>query len=126
MLCSAGQDRQVHATDLVTGHGRPRLAGAHQLGAQALGWKVLSGRENEIVIGTGENAPVRTVRPAPAAQELQVHIGQRHPGPGHQRTGTITRTDLARIPSMHCRLPTSQTARSVKDDRNEKEDLPYR
>src|SRR5689334_5622843 len=23
---------------------------------------------------------------------------------------------------MHCRLPTSQTARSVKDDRNEKED----
>ena len=39
------------------------VADAHDLPAparfwtQALGWKVLSGRENEIVIGTDENAP---------------------------------------------------------------------
>jgi catechol 2,3-dioxygenase-like lactoylglutathione lyase family enzyme len=39
------------------------VAGAHDLPGlarfwtQALGWKVLSGRENEIVIGTDENAP---------------------------------------------------------------------
>ena len=39
------------------------VAGAHDLPGlarfwtQALGWKVLSERENEIVIGTGENAP---------------------------------------------------------------------
>ncbi len=40
------------------------VADAHDLPAlarfrtQALGWTVLSGRENEIVIGTDENAPV--------------------------------------------------------------------
>ena len=55
------------------------------------------------------------------AQELQIHIGQRHPDPGDQRPGTV-RTNQAPIASMHCRLPTSQTARSVKDGSNEKED----
>jgi hypothetical protein len=62
------------------------------------------------------------VRPAPATQELQVRIGQRHPDPGDQRPGAVTRTDRIRIPSMHCRLPTSQTTKPVKDGRNEKED----
>ena len=33
----------------------PALA---RLWTQALGWKILSERPNEIVIGTGENAPV--------------------------------------------------------------------
>jgi predicted enzyme related to lactoylglutathione lyase len=36
-------------------HDLPRLA---QFWTQALGWKVLSEREHEIVIGTDENAPV--------------------------------------------------------------------
>ena len=36
-------------------HDLPRLA---QFWTQALGWKVLSERENEIVIGTDENAPL--------------------------------------------------------------------
>jgi len=36
-------------------HDLPRLA---QFWTQALGWKVLSEREGEIVIGTDENAPV--------------------------------------------------------------------
>ena len=49
------------------------------------------------------------VRPAPPAQELQIHIGQRHPNPGNQATATVTRTDRAQIPSMHSRLPSSQT-----------------
>jgi hypothetical protein len=46
---------------------------------------------------------------------------RRHPGPGHQHPGPM-RTDQARILTMHCRFPTSQMTRSVKDDRNEKED----
>ena len=33
------------------------LPGLARFWTQALGWKVLSGRENEIVIMTGENAP---------------------------------------------------------------------
>ena len=33
------------------------LTGLARFWTQAPGWKVLSGRENEIVIGTGENAP---------------------------------------------------------------------
>ena len=36
-------------------HDLPRLA---QFWTQALGWKVLSEREHEIIIGTDENAPV--------------------------------------------------------------------
>ncbi len=39
---------------VVDAHDLPGLAG---FWTQALGWKVLSERENEIVIGTGENAP---------------------------------------------------------------------
>jgi hypothetical protein len=39
----------------VAGEDEPRLA---RCWAQALGWKVLSGRECEIAIGTDENAPV--------------------------------------------------------------------
>jgi hypothetical protein len=62
------------------------------------------------------------VRAAPPAQELQVHIGQRHPNPGNQATGAVTRTDRVRILSMHCRLPSSRTTKPVKDGRNEKED----
>ena len=34
------------------------LPGLARFWTQALGWKILSERENEIVIGTGENAPV--------------------------------------------------------------------
>ncbi len=33
------------------------LPGLARFWTQALGWKVLSERENEVVIGTGENAP---------------------------------------------------------------------
>jgi hypothetical protein len=40
---------------VVDAHDLPGLA---RFWAQALGWKVLSERENEIVIGTDENAPV--------------------------------------------------------------------
>jgi predicted enzyme related to lactoylglutathione lyase len=40
---------------VVDAHDLPRLA---QFWAQALGWKILSEREREIVIGTDENAPV--------------------------------------------------------------------
>ena len=40
---------------VVNAHDLPGLA---RFWTQALGWKVLSERENEIVIGTGENAPV--------------------------------------------------------------------
>src|SRR6478735_2722509 len=40
---------------VVDAHDLPGLAG---FWTQALGWKVLSVRENEIVIGTDENAPV--------------------------------------------------------------------
>ena len=40
---------------VVDTHDLPRLA---RFWTQALGWKVLSERENEIVIGTDENAPV--------------------------------------------------------------------
>ena len=36
-------------------HDLPRLA---QFWTQALGWKILSEREHEIIIGTDENAPV--------------------------------------------------------------------
>jgi predicted enzyme related to lactoylglutathione lyase len=39
---------------VIDGHDLPGLA---RFWTQALGWKVPSGRENEIVIGTGENAP---------------------------------------------------------------------
>ena len=39
---------------VVDAHDLPGLA---RFWTQALGWKVLSERENEIVIGTGENAP---------------------------------------------------------------------
>ena len=39
---------------VVDAHDLPRLA---RFWARALGWKVLSERENEIVIGTGETAP---------------------------------------------------------------------
>ena len=34
------------------------LPGLARFWTQALGWRVLSGRDQEIVIGTGENAPV--------------------------------------------------------------------
>ena len=44
-------------------------------------------------------------RPAPAAQELQVRTGQRHPDPVGQLTRPVTRTGQARIPGMHYRLP---------------------
>ena len=40
---------------VVDAHDLPCLA---RFWTQALGWKVLSERENEIVIGTDENAPV--------------------------------------------------------------------
>jgi catechol-2,3-dioxygenase len=40
---------------VVDAHDLPGLA---RFWTQALGWKVLSERENEIVIGTDENAPV--------------------------------------------------------------------
>ena len=40
---------------VVNAHDLPGLA---RFWTQALGWKVLSERENEIVIGTGENAPI--------------------------------------------------------------------
>jgi predicted enzyme related to lactoylglutathione lyase len=40
---------------VVDAHDLPKLA---QFWAQALGWKILSEREREIVIGTDENAPV--------------------------------------------------------------------
>src|SRR5260370_22010732 len=40
---------------VVDAHDLPRLA---RFWAQALGWKILSEREREIVIGTDENAPV--------------------------------------------------------------------
>ena len=40
---------------VVDAHDLPGLA---RFWTQALGWKVLSGRENEVVIGTDENAPV--------------------------------------------------------------------
>ena len=40
---------------IIDAHDLPGLAG---FWTQALGWKVLSERENEIVIGTDENAPV--------------------------------------------------------------------
>ena len=40
---------------VIDAHDLPRLA---RFWTQALGWKVLSERENEIVIGTDENAPV--------------------------------------------------------------------
>ncbi len=40
---------------VVNTHDLPRLA---RFWSQALGWKVLSEREGEIVIGTDENAPV--------------------------------------------------------------------
>jgi hypothetical protein len=40
---------------VVDAHDLPVLA---RFWTQALGWKVLSERENEIVIGTDENAPV--------------------------------------------------------------------
>jgi catechol-2,3-dioxygenase len=41
---------------VVDAHDLPALA---RFWTRALGWKVLSERENEIVIGTDENAPVR-------------------------------------------------------------------
>jgi hypothetical protein len=44
-------------------------------------------------------------RSAPAAQELQVRTGQRHPDLGGQLTRPVTRTGQARIPGMHYRLP---------------------
>ena len=40
---------------VVDAHDLPALA---RFWTQALGWKVLSERENEIVIGTDEHAPV--------------------------------------------------------------------
>jgi len=40
---------------VVDAHDLPRLA---RFWTQALGWKVLSAREREIVIGTDENAPI--------------------------------------------------------------------
>jgi len=40
---------------VIDAHDLPGLA---RFWTQALGWKILSERENEIVIGTGENAPV--------------------------------------------------------------------
>src|SRR5258707_7206310 len=40
---------------VIDAHDLPRLA---RFWTQALGWKVLSAREREIVIGTDENAPV--------------------------------------------------------------------
>ena len=48
-------DRLVRLHHIVVdAHDLPGLA---RFWSQALGWKVLSERENEIVIGTGENAP---------------------------------------------------------------------
>ena len=46
---------------------------------------------------------------APAAQELQVHIGERYPDPDNQAATTITRADHAHIGRIHQqRLPSSQ------------------
>jgi len=46
---------------------------------------------------------------APAAQELQVHIGERYPDPDNQAATTITRADHAHIGSIHQPgLPSSQ------------------
>ena len=50
-------------------------------------------------------AAARTIAPAPAAQELQVRTGQRHPDPVGQPTRPVTRTGQAPIPGMHYRLP---------------------
>ena len=55
--------RAAHTIDMpvrlhhivVDAHDLPGLA---RFWTQALGWKILSERENEIVIGTNENAPV--------------------------------------------------------------------
>lgn len=55
--CAAHTDRmpvQLHHIVIDT-HDLPALA---RFWTQALGWKVLSEREREIVIGSGENAPV--------------------------------------------------------------------
>jgi hypothetical protein len=41
------------------------------------------------------------IRPAPPAQELQIHIGQRHPDPDSQLTGAVTRTRHAKTSSAH-------------------------
>ncbi len=41
------------------------------------------------------------VRPAPAAQELQVHVRRRYPDPDHQPATSITRADHAHIGSIH-------------------------
>jgi GNAT superfamily N-acetyltransferase len=41
------------------------------------------------------------VRPAPPAQELQIHISQRHPDPDHQPAGPIIRTNHTQASSTH-------------------------
>jgi catechol-2,3-dioxygenase len=51
---TAGMPVRLHHI-VVDAHDLPGLA---RFWTQALGWKVLSERANEIVIGTGENAPV--------------------------------------------------------------------
>ena len=50
---TAGTPVRLHHI-VVDAHDLPGLA---RFWTQALGWKVLSGRENEIVIGTDQNAP---------------------------------------------------------------------
>jgi hypothetical protein len=55
LVTSRGRSGRVHHI-VVDAHDLPELA---RFWTQALGWKVLSEREREIVIGTDENAPVR-------------------------------------------------------------------
>ena len=53
---TVGMQARLHHV-VVDAHDLPGLARSW---TQALGWKILSERENEIVIGTDENAPVGT------------------------------------------------------------------
>jgi hypothetical protein len=45
------------------------------------------------------------IRPGPPAQELQIHIRQRHPDPDNQPAETVTRTGHTQISSMHSKAP---------------------
>jgi catechol-2,3-dioxygenase len=59
---------------VIDAHDLPGLA---RFWAQAPGWQVLSGRENEIVIGTGENAPAGLCLmpvPDPETVKNRVHL----------------------------------------------------
>lgn len=61
---------------VVDAHDLPGLA---RFWTQALGWKVLSERENEIVIGTGENAPVgMCFMPVTDPKTVKIHYPRFH------------------------------------------------